>query len=140
MNTDKQFCFIRVHPCSSVAIFLLVITALHEPAGGFAVDAVEGAIGKRDVPLVAVPGVGSPPVAVGAPGTGQIEDFAADTIGHYEAGLATSDGDTGGAPRAEEAQGEAGGRRWPPGGGDPPAPREGFKNNRGGGVAENRAG
>src|ERR1035441_5135787 len=110
MNTDKQFCFIRVHPCSSVAIFLLVITALHEPAGGFAVDAVEGAIGKRDVPLVAVPGVGSPPVARGAPGTCQIEHLAADAIGHDEAGLATSDGDTGGAPRAEEAQGEAGGR------------------------------
>src|ERR1019366_5622103 len=91
----------------------LVITALHEPACGFAVDAVERAIGKRDVPLVAVPGVGSPPVARGAPGTCQIEDFAADAIGHDEAGLATSDGDTGGAPRAEEAQGEAGGRRLP---------------------------
>ena len=94
----------------------LVITALHEPAGGFAVDAVEGAIGKRDVPLVAVPGVGSPPVAVGAPGTGQIEHFAADAIGHDEAGPATSDGDTGGAPRAEEAQGETGGWRLPQGG------------------------
>src|ERR1035438_9054815 len=113
MNTDKQFCFIRVHPCSSVAIFLLVITALHEPAGGFAIDAVERAIGKRDVPLVAVPGVGSPPVAGSAPGTGQIEDFAADAIGHDEAGQAASDGNTGGAPRAEEAQGETCGRRWP---------------------------
>src|SRR5450759_5375538 len=96
---------------------LSVITAFHEPAGGLAVDAVERAIGERDVPLVALPGVGSPPVAGGAPGTGEIEDFAADAFGHDEAGLAGSDGDTGGAPRPEEAQGEAGGRRSPEGGG-----------------------
>ena len=38
------------------------------------IEAVEGAIGKGEVELVAIPGVGSPPIAGGAPGAGDIGD------------------------------------------------------------------
>src|ERR1035438_8639947 len=57
---------------------LLVITSFHEPASYLAIDAVEGAIGKRDVPFIARPGVGGPPVAGGAPGAGAFENAAAN--------------------------------------------------------------
>src|ERR1035438_7470347 len=79
---------------------LLVITSFHEPASYLAIDAVESAIGKRDVPFVARPRVGCPPVAGGAPGAGAFENAAANAFGGEEAGLAGSQGDAGHAGRS----------------------------------------
>src|ERR1035438_9654476 len=84
-------------------IVFLVITSFHEPASYLAVDAVEGAIGKRDVPFVARPGVGGPPVAGGAPGAGAFENAAANAFGGEEAGLTGSQGDAGHAGRSIHA-------------------------------------
>ena len=52
---------------------LLIIGALDEPSANWPleVDAVERAIAQRDVPFVASPGNGSPPIAGDAPGAGE---------------------------------------------------------------------
>src|SRR5439155_307671 len=53
----------------------LIIIPFHEPAAGGAleVDAVEGAVAQGDVPFVARPGGGGPPIAGDAPGSGACE-------------------------------------------------------------------
>ena len=48
---------------SVVNFFASVITAFYKPAVGGAVETVESSVGKSDVPFVAEPGVGRPPVA-----------------------------------------------------------------------------
>src|ERR1035441_3062317 len=71
--------------CNST--YASVIAALDEPAARLAADAVERAIAEGDVPFVARPGGGGPPIARSAPGAGEFQDLAADAIGGDEAGL-----------------------------------------------------
>src|SRR5689334_20391123 len=66
-----------------------VIAALDEPAAGLVVTvhAVERAVGQLDIPLVARPGIGSPPIARGAPRPGLPVDLAANARRRDEASL-----------------------------------------------------
>src|SRR6476660_1073033 len=58
----------------------LVVDAVGEPRVGFSVvvDAVEGAVGELDVPVVAVGGLGGPPGFFQRPGAGGDADGAGD--------------------------------------------------------------
>src|SRR5476649_833307 len=67
---------------------ILVITALHKPAARLAIDAIERAVRERNVPFIARPGIGSPPVARHAPWSGIVQHFAANTLGRDETGMA----------------------------------------------------
>src|SRR5438045_2813064 len=68
-----------------------VIRAVHEPAGGLtiAIHAVERAIGERDVPFVACPGVWRPPIAGAPPGAGGRQHFPLHTAGGDVSGMPT---------------------------------------------------
>src|SRR6476660_1358680 len=75
----------------------LVVDAVGEPRVGFsvAVDAVEGAVGELDVPVVAVGGLGGPPGFFQRPGAGGDADGAGDVdfgFGGLEFGVRNSDG------------------------------------------------
>ena len=116
--------FLRVLHVSVVNTMpVLVIAPLHEPPRGAAVEAVKDAVGEGNVPFVARPGVGGPPVAGGAPGAGTVQYFAADGFGGNEAGMAFGQGDARGTRGTEQAQGQA----W-------------LTRGRGGGLGEARAG
>ena len=43
---------------------------------GIAIDAIERAVGECDVPFVAIPCGGCPPIARGSPGSGGVEHFS----------------------------------------------------------------
>src|SRR5580698_854056 len=53
----------------------LVIGAFYKPMG-IAVNAVQGAVGERDVPFVAIPDGSGPPIARGAPRPGGVEHLS----------------------------------------------------------------
>src|ERR1035437_10611259 len=84
----------------------LVIAAFHKPTSRLAVEAVDGAVAEGDVPFVARPEAGAPPVARRAPGAGQIQPLAANPIGDDESRPAGSHGDARGAGRTEDAEGQ----------------------------------
>src|ERR1044071_2483601 len=67
-----------------------VIAALHEPTTRPAIQPVQRAIGKRDVPFVAHPRVGGPPVTRAAPRSGKFQHLAANTLGRDKPRLSGS--------------------------------------------------
>jgi len=67
-----------------------VIAPLDKPSLWVAIQPVERAIGKRDVPFVALPGIGSPPVSRSAPRAGEFDYPAANALGGHETWLAGS--------------------------------------------------
>ncbi len=74
---------------------------------GFLVNAVERAVVEGDVPFLAGPGRGGPPVAGGFPGAGVLEDVAADARGGEVLGSELYKLHFGVQGWAEEAHGEA---------------------------------
>jgi len=61
-------------------MYSLVITAFDEPVG-IGVDAVQGPVGERDVPFIAIPCGGGPPIARGSPGSGGVENLSMNARG-----------------------------------------------------------
>src|SRR3954464_2342272 len=84
----------------------LVIAAFYEPASRLAVDAIQRSVRECDIPFVARPGVDGPPVAGGAPGTGEVEDLAANAVRGDELRLPRSDSYTRGPRRSKHAERE----------------------------------
>src|SRR5579871_3118734 len=70
----------------------------------------ERAVAQCDVPFVALPGIDGPPVARGAPWSGQFEHAPADALGGHEAGLTGGNRDPRRARRPEHAYYNAWGR------------------------------
>src|SRR5262249_20498776 len=87
-----------------------VITPLQKPARGGAVEPVQRPVREGDVPFVAAPGVDGPPVARSAPGSGELDDFAANVRRGEIDRLRRFQGDARGEGRTEIAKGERGRR------------------------------
>src|SRR5439155_18718266 len=63
-----------------------IVATLHIPAAArvIAAEAIQRAILECDIPFIARPGIGSPPITGSAPGSGHMTDFAADALGQDE--------------------------------------------------------
>src|SRR5262249_26445522 len=89
---------------ASLASSTSVITTFHEPAERGTVNAVERSSGEGDIPFVAGPGIGSPPVSGRSPWTGDRDNAAADSPGFHVVRPAVVNGHAGGSRRTKNAQ------------------------------------
>src|SRR5579863_7654252 len=86
--------------------YSLVITAFDEPVlRWLAVYAIESTIAERDVPLVAIPCGGCPPVTGSSPGSGCVENFSLDASSGEAHGAVAFERNGGGKGRTEKAEG-----------------------------------
>src|SRR5471030_748270 len=110
MQRHSSAAAIKTSPCMLVQPdVILVITALHKPAARFAIDAIERAVREGNVPFIARPGIGSPPVAGHAPWPGIVQHFAANTLGRDETGMARGERYLRRPRRAKHAERKPGG-------------------------------
>src|SRR5450432_2523992 len=110
MQRHSSAAAIKTSPCMLVQPdVILVITALHKPAARFAIDTIERAVRERNVPFIARPGIGSPPVARHAPWPGIVQHFAANTLGRDETGMARGERYLRRPRRAKHAERKPGG-------------------------------